>query len=81
MELNYPQQPNGMYVLNGNDLEHIATGVLSEFFPHNLDYPLPLNTNALFDDLGLFTRRFSVSKRTAQIRMIRLNLIHTQSRD
>ena len=33
MELNYPQQPNGMYVLNGNDLEHIATGVLSEFFP------------------------------------------------
>ena len=56
MELNYPQQPNGMYVLNGNDLEHIATGVLSEYFPHNLDYPLPLNTDALFDDLGLLVK-------------------------
>lgn len=53
MILNYRQQDNGMYVLSRNDIEHIATDLLREQFPTNLDYPIPLNTEALFESLGL----------------------------
>lgn len=56
MELKYPQQANGMYVLTANDIERVATGVLGEYFPCNLDYPIPLSTEELFEKLGLMVK-------------------------
>ena len=56
MELRYRQQHNGMYILTKYDIEKIATDFLREQFPMNLDYPIPLNTEVLFDKLGLMVK-------------------------
>ena len=56
MELYYPQQANGMYILNRNSIEEIATNVLKEQFPMNLEYPTSLRTEMLLDNLGLMVK-------------------------
>lgn len=53
MELHYPQQADGMYILKTNSIEEIATNILKEQFPVNLEYPTSLKTEALLDNLGL----------------------------
>lgn len=53
MKLNYRQQDNGMFILNRNEIEVIATDVLREFAPQNLNYPMALSTSALFEYCGL----------------------------
>ena len=57
MKLYYPQQANGMYILNRNSIEEIATNVLKEQFPMNLEYPTSLRTEILLDNLGLMVKR------------------------
>jgi len=42
-----------MYILNRHNIEDIAAHVLKEQFPTNLEYPIPLKTEALLDNLGL----------------------------
>lgn len=56
MELNYRQHSNGMYILGKNDIETIATNVLKELSPANLEKPIPLNIENLFDALGLIVK-------------------------
>ncbi|MBQ2634159.1 MAG: ImmA/IrrE family metallo-endopeptidase [Oscillospiraceae bacterium] len=53
MRLNYRQQNNGMFILGRNEIELIATGVLREFAPQNLNSPMALNISALFEYFGL----------------------------
>lgn len=45
-----------MYILNRNDIEQIATDFLKQHFPNHLNYPVPLNTEALFEHLGLMVK-------------------------
>lgn len=57
MKLRYPQKADGMYILNRNSIEEIATDVLKELFPMNLECPIALRTEALLDNLGLMVKR------------------------
>lgn len=57
MKLRYSQQANGMYILNRNNIEEIAAGILKEQFPMNLEYPTALKTEVLLDNLGLMVKR------------------------
>lgn len=57
MNLYYPKQANGMYILNRNSIEEIATNVLKEQFPMNLEHPTSLRTGMLLDNLGLMVKR------------------------
>jgi len=56
MKLSYPKGADGMYILSRYDIENIAAKVLNEQFPMNLEKPIPLNTEALFDNLGLIVK-------------------------
>lgn len=56
MELNYRQRANGMYILSKNDIEKIATDVLKELSPENLEKPLPLKMEQLFEYFGLVVK-------------------------
>ena len=56
MKLNYRQQDNGMFILNRQDIEQIATDALSEIAPQTLNYPIPLSTDVLFDKLDLMVK-------------------------
>lgn len=50
MELKYPQKSNGLYFLKKENIEEIATLVLKEYSPLNLEYPQALNTIGLLED-------------------------------
>lgn len=56
MKLCYPQQANGMYIINRNAIEEIATNVLKQYFPMNLECPVALKTEALLDNLDLMVK-------------------------
>lgn len=56
MELHYRQEPNGRYILGKGDIDRIADQALQEFFPENLEYAVPLNTDRFFDKLGLMVK-------------------------
>lgn len=57
MKLNYFQRKNGMYVLNKSDMEQIATDILKEKAPMNLEYPIHLNLEAFLDSFGLLQKK------------------------
>ena len=57
MELTYPQKSNGLYVLSRMAIEQIATDVLKEYAPQNLEHPLPLDTRDMMENyLGLIVK-------------------------
>ena len=56
MELRFRQEPNGRYILAKRDIELIADYVLRKYFPGNLEKAVPLNTEKLFEELGLLVR-------------------------
>lgn len=56
MNLCYPQQADGMYILNRNSIEEIASNVLKKYFPMNLEYPVALKTEVFLDNLGLMVK-------------------------
>jgi hypothetical protein len=57
VELKYSQKDNGLYVLSRGAIDNIAKDILTEFSPHNLTSPIPLNTTAFLDDyLGLLEK-------------------------
>ena len=56
MELHYPQEPNGRYILRKADIEEIADNALQAYFPDNLIHTKPLDTAALFEELGLLVK-------------------------
>ena len=37
MKLNYDQKGNGIYILSRSDIEKIATEILKEYAPENLE--------------------------------------------
>ncbi len=58
MKFNYPQKENGMYILSKHDIEDVATLILKEYYPENLNVPTPLNTIELLEEhLGLSVKR------------------------
>lgn len=57
MELTYPQKSNGLYVLSRMAIEQIATDVLKEYAPQNLEHPIPLDTRDMMENyLGLIVK-------------------------
>ena len=46
MELNYPQRTDGMYILSRSDIDEIASSLLKDFSPRNLEYPIAVDVNA-----------------------------------
>lgn len=58
MQLNYEQKGNGMYILSRNDIEDIATAILEEYSPDNLQYITPLDTVDFLENyLGLTLKK------------------------
>ena len=53
MELHYPRKDNGMFILNKNQIDDIATMVHKEYMPQVLEHPQPVDIDALVVD-GLF---------------------------
>ncbi len=54
MEYRFAQKQNGIYVLSRENIEEIASDILNEYAPENLENPTYLNTrNFLCDYLGL----------------------------
>lgn len=54
MELNYMQKSNGLYLLKKENIEDIATSVLKDYSPQNLEYPIALNDDDFLQEyLGL----------------------------
>lgn len=47
MKLNYPQKQNGMYILHKNEFDDIASAVLREYSPGNLNTVKPLDIDYL----------------------------------
>ncbi len=56
MNLNYPKNRSGMYILHGSDLENIAYSVVKKHFPINLEYPRPCDTQQLLEEFGLMEK-------------------------
>lgn len=58
MQLNYEQKGNGMYILSRNDIENIATAILKDYSPENLEYIIPLDTVDFLENyLGLTLKK------------------------
>ena len=58
MPLPYKQKDNGLYVLSKNDIEDIATDILKQYSPKNLESPTPLNTTEFLEEfLGLTVKQ------------------------
>ena len=58
MKLNYDQKGNGIYILSRSDIEKIATEILKEYAPENLEYIIPLNTVDFLENyLGLTLKK------------------------
>lgn len=58
MQLNYEQKGNGMYILSRKDIENIATEILKEYSPENLEYITPLDTADFLENyLGLTLKK------------------------
>jgi len=53
MELRYPHKDNGMFILNRNQIDDIATMVHKEYMPHVLEHAQPVDIDAFAVD-GLF---------------------------
>jgi len=53
MKLRYPRKSNGMYILKREDMEDIATMLLTEYMPDVLERPQPVDIVALAEE-GLF---------------------------
>lgn len=47
MHLDYPQKTNELYLLNRQNIEEIATGILEERMPAVLNSPCAVNINGL----------------------------------
>ena len=50
MELNYPQRTDGMYILSRSDIDEIASSLLKDFSPRNLEYPIAVDVDAFLAD-------------------------------
>ena len=50
MHLDYPQKSNGLYLLNRQNIEEIATGILEEHMPAVLNSPCAVNIKWLAEE-------------------------------
>ena len=55
VQLNYRQKSNGQYILSKNDIEDIATAVLKDYAPLNLEIPTALDTMDFLQNYLLLT--------------------------
>ena len=56
MTLNYPKKSNGMYIIRKDQFDDIATAVLSEYAPQNLQRPMPLDIDYFISDCLYITQ-------------------------
>ena len=50
MHLNYPQKSNGLYILSRDNIDDIATRVLTEYMPTVLKHPSPVDIKHLAEE-------------------------------
>lgn len=57
MELRYTQTPDGMYILAKDEIEQIATTVLKDCYPQNLEWPRAMNVDHFLTEyLGVLVK-------------------------